>query len=137
MIPEVNRQRIEKYLNAHGVRIEEKALMSLTRKLVDKHPEDAREILKTLILHHKGIDIPPTDEPEKLENTNQKYYINPKSTVEAKVKLYTVPRVGTCGVTTTRYVTKREYIIDNIIGFSVSGFLAFCIIGGIIKWLFF
>ncbi len=83
MIPEVNRQRIEKYLNAHGVRIEEKALMSLTRKLVDKHPEDAREILKTLILHHKGIDIPPTDEPEKLENTNQ----NITSTLNLQSKL--------------------------------------------------
>ncbi len=29
------------------------------------------------------------------------------------------------GVTTTRYVTKREYIIDNIIGFSVLWIFGF------------
>jgi hypothetical protein len=50
-------------------------------------------------------------------------------------KVYLVPTVCTGG-TVTRRVTKKEYIIDNIIGFSVTGFVVVCIVGGILKAIF-
>lgn len=137
MISEVNRHRIEKYLNAHKVEIEERALMSLTRKLIYKKPEEAQAILKAFILRHKGIETPALREPVEVENVEKEYHITPIPTVESKQKLYPFSSIETCSDTTSRHVTKREYVTEHIVGFSLSAFLVFSIIGGLINWLVF
>ena len=57
MIPDVNRQRIEKYLNAHEVNFSESDLMKITQTLIDDTEEEAQYFLKQLILHYRDVGV--------------------------------------------------------------------------------
>ena len=135
MKSEISRQRIEKYLKAHGVKCTEPALMKLTQKLIDMTPEDAKKILKTVIVRHKGIE---EQKHSCADDNNLDFDSQDKKKISVKKNknIYVVPR-GKSGSPFMLRVTKKEYIIDNIFGFTVSGFIVLCIVGGIINALFF
>jgi hypothetical protein len=132
MRPEISRQRIEKYLEAHVVKCTEPALMKLTRDLIDSTPEDAKKKLKVIILFYKGFDASETsDECVEL------FLHNPHeagSEVKSKINSAQIVRANDSSV--VRRVTKKEYIIDNILGFVVFGFILFPIIYGVINAFF-
>jgi len=131
----VSRQRIEKYLEAHGVNCTEAALMKLTRHLVDTTPEQAKEELKSIILRHKGIDDLANN--IMLERSTKDVLNRAKNKPARKSeKIYEESRRTNAGAF-MKHVTKTNYILDNLLGFVVSGFIALCIIAGLINYIFF
>ena len=132
MRPEISRQRIEKYLEAHGVKCTEPALMKLTRDLIDSTPEDAKKELKIIILRHKGFNELETNEVHV-----EPFLHNPHTAdSEVKVKVNSAKIVRANDSFVVRRVTKKEYVIDNILGFVVFGFILFPIIYGVINAFF-
>lgn len=132
MPKEVHKQRIEKYLNAHGVLIEEYALMFLTRQLSDKSPKDAREILKTIIIKTKNTDILQTDDI-KGEFANSEA-TQPLALTSAPY-LDGFPSSGKSKISAeVNHEPKREERDNKIIRYYLSALLFLCLLVGLLFW---
>lgn len=132
MTKEVHRQRIEKYLNAHGVLIEEYALMYLTRQLSDKSPEYAREILKTIIIKKKNTGILQTDDIKG-------EFAHPEATQPVTLTsahyLDRLPSSGKSKISAeVNDEPKREERDNKIIRYYLSALLFLCLILGLLFW---
>jgi hypothetical protein len=132
MPKDVHRQRIEKYLNAHGVSIEEYALMYLTRQLSDKSPQDAREILKTIIIKTKNTGTLQTDDIKG-------EFAHPKATQSVALTpahyLDKLPSSGKSDITAeVNDEPKREERDNKIIRYYLSALLFLCLIVGLLFW---
>ncbi|WP_218395546.1 hypothetical protein [Alteromonas lipotrueae] len=132
MPKEVHRQRIEKYLDAHGVSIEEYALMYLTRQLSDKSPQDAREILKTIIIKTKNTGILQTDDI-KGEFAHSKA-TQPVALTPAPY-LDRLPSSGKDDISAeVNDEPKKEERDNKIIRYYLSALLFLCLIVGLLFW---
>lgn len=132
MPKEVHRQRIEKYLDAHGVSIEEYALMYLTRQLSDKSPQEAREILKTIIIKTKNTGILQTDDIKG-------EFTHPKATKPVALtpapNLDRLPSSGKDDISAeVNDELKREERDNKIIGYYLSALLFLSLIVGLLFW---
>jgi hypothetical protein len=120
MRPEISRQRIEKYLEAHGIQLAEYEIMKLTRHLIDLTPEEAKKELKIIILRQKGFDELETSTEVHVEGLLH----NPaEGNNEVKPKGNLVSSVRNSDDTVVTRFTKKKYVLDNIIGFVVFGFV--------------
>ena len=103
MSPEVNRQRIEKYLNAHKVNYSESDVMKITQVLIDDTEDEAQYFLKQLILHYR--DVGELDVEEVCMNQHFEY-------------LNSLPKVN----------RQKENKLQMVMPYAFTGFLAVCIV---------
>jgi len=132
MPKEVHRQRIEKYLNAHQVSIEEYALMYLTRQLSEKSPQEAKEILKAIIIKTKNTGILQTDDIKG-------EFAPPKATQPVALKsapyLDRFPSSGKSDIgAEVNDEPKKEERDNKIIRYYLSALLFLCLIVGLLFW---
>ena len=132
MPKDVHRQRIEKYLNAHGVSIEEYALMYLTRQLSDKSPQDARENLKAIIIKTKNTGTLQTEDIKGVFahlKTTQPVALKPAPSLD---RLPSSEKSDLSAEVNNE--PKREERDNKIIRYYLSALLLLCLILGLLFW---